>query len=236
WEITQGGLVWTFHLRPSLRWSDDRPITADDFRRAWLRALDPATGAPLAGPDLGIIRGARGYHATGKGEIGVKALDRQTLRVTLQHPVPWLDQLVAYPIAFPVPARGSAFSGPFRLALRRPTRLVRPRTARCRSRKRRAPCASRAPGRRRASEPPAWPRACARARPSSAASRSTWRFAPCRHSARCARSQARPRARGSTSCCSAGARRSSTPTTCSTSFPAGARSTSPAGATQATTR
>ena len=124
WEITQGGLVWTFHLRSSLRWSDDQPITADDFRRAWLRALDPATGAPLAGPDLGIIRGARGYHATGKGEIGVKAVDRQTLRVTLQHPVPWLDQLVAYPIAFPVPARGVAFSGPFRLALRRPTRLV----------------------------------------------------------------------------------------------------------------
>jgi oligopeptide transport system substrate-binding protein len=124
WEVGKDGRVWTFYLRPNLRWSNDRPITAGDFRRSWLRALDPATGAPLAGPDLGIVRGARAYHATGEGEVGVEAVDRQTLRVTLQHPVPWFDQLVAYPIAFPVPARGVAFSGPFRLVLRRAARLV----------------------------------------------------------------------------------------------------------------
>ena len=59
WDVEQGGLVWTFHLRKNLRWSDDRRLTAGDFRRAWLRALAPSTGAPLAGPDLGIVRGAR---------------------------------------------------------------------------------------------------------------------------------------------------------------------------------
>jgi oligopeptide transport system substrate-binding protein len=124
WDIDEDGLVWTFHLRRDLRWSDDQPLTADDFRRSWLRALDPRTGAPLAGPDLGIVKGARSYHATGRGTLGVEAVDRRTLRVTLQHPVPWFDQLVAHPIAFPTPGRGSAFSGPFRLTLRRPTRLV----------------------------------------------------------------------------------------------------------------
>jgi ABC-type transport system substrate-binding protein len=124
WDIGQGGLVWTFHLRRNLRWSDDRPLTAQDFRRSWLRALDPRTGAALAGPDLGIVKGARAYHETGRGAVGVQALDRRTLRVTLQHPVPWLDQLVAFPIAFPAPAHGSAFSGPFRVVLRRPARLV----------------------------------------------------------------------------------------------------------------
>ena len=50
WEPSEGGLVWTFHLRRNLRWSDDRPLTAQDFRRSWLRALDPRTGAALAGP------------------------------------------------------------------------------------------------------------------------------------------------------------------------------------------
>jgi ABC-type transport system substrate-binding protein len=124
WDVGQGGLVWTFHLRKNLRWSDDRPITADDFRRAWLHALAPSTAAPLAGPDLGIVRGARRYHATGHGRLGVEAVDPRTLRVTLQHPVPWFDQLVAYPIAFPVPRNRVAYSGPFRLALRRPARLV----------------------------------------------------------------------------------------------------------------
>ncbi len=114
WDVEQGGLVWTFHLRDNLRWSDDRRLTAADLRRSWLRALAPATGAPLAGPDLGIVRGARAFHATGRGAVGVEAVDDRTLRVTLQHPIPWLDQLVAHPIASAY--RPDAFSGPFRLA------------------------------------------------------------------------------------------------------------------------
>ena len=116
WDVGQGGLVWTFHLRKGLRWSDDRPITAQDVRRSWLRALAPGTEAPLAGPDLGIVKGARGYHATGRGSVGVQALDDRTLRVTLQHPIPWLDQLAATPIA--AAYRPNAYSGPFRLAHR----------------------------------------------------------------------------------------------------------------------
>jgi ABC-type transport system substrate-binding protein len=114
WDVDRGGLVWTFHLRKNLRWSDERRLTAADLRRSWLRALAPATGAPLAGPDLGIVRGARAFHATGRGAVGVDAVDDHTLRVTLQHPIPWLDQLVAHPIASAY--RPDAFSGPFRLA------------------------------------------------------------------------------------------------------------------------
>jgi ABC-type oligopeptide transport system substrate-binding subunit len=124
WDVGQGGLVWTFHLRKGLRWSDDSPIVAGDFRRAWLHALDPKTGAPYAGPYLGIVRGARRFHATGTGDIGVQALDDRTLRVTLQHPVPWFDELVAHPVTAPEPPRRSAFSGPFRLVSRSGGRLV----------------------------------------------------------------------------------------------------------------
>ena len=124
WDVSQDGLVWTFHLRKGLRWSDDSPIVAGDFRRAWLHALDPKAGAAFAGPYLGIVRGARRFHATGKGDIGVRALDDRTLRVTLQHPVPWFDQLVAHPVTAPEPPRPSAFSGPFRLVSRSGGRLV----------------------------------------------------------------------------------------------------------------
>ena len=95
-----------------------------DFRRAWLHALDPKTGAAYAGPYLGIVRGARRYHATGMGDLGVHALDDRTLRVTLQHPVPWFDQLVAHPVTAPEPPRPSAYSGPFRLVSRTGGRLV----------------------------------------------------------------------------------------------------------------
>ena len=124
WDVDQGGLVWTFHLRENLRWSDETPIVADDFRRAWRRALAPSTRAPYAGPALGIVRGARHLHATGSGGLGVEALDDRTLRVTLQHPVPWFDQLAAFPVAAPRPAKPNAFSGPFRLASRGRDRLV----------------------------------------------------------------------------------------------------------------
>jgi oligopeptide transport system substrate-binding protein len=124
WDVDQGGLVWTFHLRDGIRWTDDEPITAADFRRSWLRALAPATGAAYAGPVLGIVRGARRFHATGSGELGVQAVDERTLRVTLQHPVPWFDELAAFPIAAPAPPRATVSSGPFRLASRRSGQLV----------------------------------------------------------------------------------------------------------------
>jgi ABC-type oligopeptide transport system substrate-binding subunit len=124
WDVDQGGLVWTFHLRKNLRWSDDTPIVAEDFRRSWRRALAPGTQAPYAGPDLGIVRGARHFHATGSGGLGIQALDDRTLRVTLQHAVPWFDQLVAFPVTAPRPPRPTAYSGPFRLVSRGPGRLV----------------------------------------------------------------------------------------------------------------
>jgi oligopeptide transport system substrate-binding protein len=124
WDVGEGGLVWTFHLRDGIRWSDDTPITAADFRRSWLRALAPKTAAPYAGPALGIVRGARHFHATGRGGLGVEAPDEHTLRVTLQHPVPWFDELAAFPIAAPTPPRPTAFSGPFRVVSRNAKRLV----------------------------------------------------------------------------------------------------------------
>ena len=124
WDVDKGGLVWTFHLRKNLRWSDETPIVADDFRRSWLRALAPSTGAPYAGPALGIVRGARHLHATGSGGLGVEALDDRTLRVTLQHPVPWFDELAAFPVAALQPPKPNAYSGPFRVGSRSPDRLV----------------------------------------------------------------------------------------------------------------
>lgn len=44
WEISDDGLRYTFHLRPS-QWSDGVPLTAADFEYAWQRVLDPRTGS-----------------------------------------------------------------------------------------------------------------------------------------------------------------------------------------------
>ena len=107
WQPSQNGLVWTFKLRAGLG------VTATDFRRAWLHALDPGTGSAYARAEMLNIRGARAYHSGSgsAGDVGVKAVDDRTLRVTLQHPVPWFDEQVAYPVFAPKSA-----TGPFRLA------------------------------------------------------------------------------------------------------------------------
>ncbi|HEX3853336.1 MAG TPA: ABC transporter substrate-binding protein, partial [Polyangiaceae bacterium] len=48
WDITPDGKTYTFHLRSNARWSDGRPVTAEDFTYAWRRLQDPAFGAEYA--------------------------------------------------------------------------------------------------------------------------------------------------------------------------------------------
>ena len=49
WVRSEDARTWTFHLRPRARWSDDTPVVADDFVRAWVRLLDPFTESPWRG-------------------------------------------------------------------------------------------------------------------------------------------------------------------------------------------
>ena len=41
WEVDSTGLVWTFHLDPNLMWSDDTPVTADDYVATFRYGADP---------------------------------------------------------------------------------------------------------------------------------------------------------------------------------------------------
>src|SRR5687768_14485720 len=35
WEVSEDGLVYTFHLRDDFSWSDGTPVTAHDFQAVW---------------------------------------------------------------------------------------------------------------------------------------------------------------------------------------------------------
>jgi ABC-type oligopeptide transport system substrate-binding subunit len=59
-EATVEGAVVTFKL-PDRKWSDGRPVTAGDYRFAWLRCLQPSTGSPWAFR-FRHIRNARAFH------------------------------------------------------------------------------------------------------------------------------------------------------------------------------
>ena len=48
WDISEDGLVYTFHLRDGIQWSDGTPVTAGDFEFAFRRLFDPATASEYA--------------------------------------------------------------------------------------------------------------------------------------------------------------------------------------------
>lgn len=104
WQVSADGLTWTFRLRPNLRWSDGRPLTADDFVFAFRRLLDPNTAASLA-YFMYPLRNAAAVN-TGRlppDALGATALDAGTLQLVLERPYPYLPERLLYPTAFPVP-------------------------------------------------------------------------------------------------------------------------------------
>ncbi|MFD3155985.1 peptide ABC transporter substrate-binding protein [Haloimpatiens sp. FM7330] len=93
WEHNEEGTVWTFHLR-DYNWTDGKKVTAEDFVYSLRRTLDPKTGAPQANL-LYVIKNGKAINE-GKTELdtlGVKAVDENTLQVTLEQPCPYFFQL-----------------------------------------------------------------------------------------------------------------------------------------------
>jgi oligopeptide transport system substrate-binding protein len=48
WESSSDAREWTFHLRRDARWSNNDPVTAQDFVRSWQRTLQLGVRAPHA--------------------------------------------------------------------------------------------------------------------------------------------------------------------------------------------
>ena len=103
WDVSADGLTWTFHLRKHV-WSDGAPVTAADFVTAWRRELDPRIAAPYA-YNLWVVKNAYDV-SVGKlppAALGIRAKDDATLVVQLEHPAPYLAELVDHQVAWPIP-------------------------------------------------------------------------------------------------------------------------------------
>lgn len=48
YDVSDDGLVYTFHLRKDAKWSDGVPVTAHDYEYGWKRLLDPQYGYDYA--------------------------------------------------------------------------------------------------------------------------------------------------------------------------------------------
>ncbi|SKA84626.1 oligopeptide transport system substrate-binding protein [Caloramator quimbayensis] len=101
WESNADGTEWTFHLR-KLNWSDDKPVTAKDFEYAWKRILNPDTKSQYAF-FLYYLKNGEKYN-TGKcsaDEVGIKAVDDTTLKITLEQPTPYFLQTTSFALLAP---------------------------------------------------------------------------------------------------------------------------------------
>ena len=103
WDKSADGLKWTFHLRDGIKWSNGDPITAQDFKNGWLRALDPQTASQYSYM-LYPIKNAEKYNkkAVSAEKVGIKVIDDKTLEVELEAPVPYFDSLVAFKTYMPL--------------------------------------------------------------------------------------------------------------------------------------
>ncbi|NJM55954.1 MAG: peptide ABC transporter substrate-binding protein [Verrucomicrobiae bacterium] len=104
WDVSGDGRVYTFHLRRNARWSNGDPVTAHDFVRSYRRILNPKLASEYAYL-LFVLRGAEDFfngRLADFAQVGVAAPDDFTLRLELNHAVPYFLQLLNHYTWWPV--------------------------------------------------------------------------------------------------------------------------------------
>ncbi|WP_195990068.1 peptide ABC transporter substrate-binding protein [Clostridium sp. D53t1_180928_C8] len=102
-DVSDDGLVYTIKLKKDGKWSDGKPVVADNFYYSWMRALTKETAAEYS-YQLYYIKNAEKYYngeATAD-EVGIKVVDDYTLEVTLEAPTSYFPQLLAFPTYAPL--------------------------------------------------------------------------------------------------------------------------------------
>ncbi len=87
WTVSADGLLYHFRLHAGLRFQDGRPLTAQDVKWSWERALNPRTGSLSAQVFLGDVVGADDVLAYRTRSLsGVRVLDPLNVAVQLTQP------------------------------------------------------------------------------------------------------------------------------------------------------
>jgi oligopeptide transport system substrate-binding protein len=103
WVISPDNKVYTFNLKQGITFSDGTPVTAQSYVYTLTRALLPDVKSPIASFFLGPIAGSDNV-SNGKTRTltGVKAIDKNTLQITLKQPAAYFLQIMANSIAYPL--------------------------------------------------------------------------------------------------------------------------------------
>jgi oligopeptide transport system substrate-binding protein len=104
-----GTITYTYILRDGMTWSDGQPVTANDYVFAWQRAASTALAADYSymfevvdGYDAIWETDADGNYVNPDARLNVQALDDKTIQITLANPIPYWNELLAFPAYFPV--------------------------------------------------------------------------------------------------------------------------------------
>ena len=97
YTVSDDGLTYVFTLREGLLWSDGTPLTAADFVYSWNRAANPETGAAY-GYLFSVIAG----YGSEEGLDISASDDGLTFTVNLNAPCPYMLDLAAFPVFYPV--------------------------------------------------------------------------------------------------------------------------------------
>jgi ABC-type transport system substrate-binding protein len=102
-KISANGLVYTIAIRPGMKFSNGKPVTADDFAYTFSRICNPATKSPVVG-FWDVVSGCTAYakHPTGYVS-GIKPLSTDTLQITLSSPDAAFPYVLAMPHASVIP-------------------------------------------------------------------------------------------------------------------------------------
>ncbi|MDQ6674479.1 MAG: peptide ABC transporter substrate-binding protein [Chloroflexota bacterium] len=98
WAVDSTNLVWTFNLDPNLIWSDDTPVTADDFVATFRYGADPKHAWDFTWFYGGVIKN---WDEAVKGtlpldQLGVRAVDAHTLQIETVQPAPYIPAMMLY--------------------------------------------------------------------------------------------------------------------------------------------
>lgn len=101
-KVSDGGLKYTFTLRKDAKWSNGDPVTAQDFVYSWRRTVNPKTASAYAYLFEGV-KNASDIAANKKSykTLGVKAVGKHKLVVTLDKKVPYFKLLLGFTVFYP---------------------------------------------------------------------------------------------------------------------------------------
>jgi ABC-type transport system substrate-binding protein len=128
WDVSPDGKVYTFHLKDNVKFHNGRKLVAADFVYSMTRALQKETRSATAMVYLNDIVGAKALNDGVSHELpGVKAVDENTLQITLDNRHPYFLGKLTYPTGWAyckeeIEKNGNTFNektmigtGPFKL-------------------------------------------------------------------------------------------------------------------------